>query len=116
MGNSTAHFKAEPAKNRRYSRSSGFAIGADNLKDKKLLKIHLKQISPGRGNFVLTYTDDSSDDFLNIKSTFVFSGTYSQSSASDDRDLFGVSITVNPRGNVVTEDAKNKKSGRHPSM
>ena len=117
MGNSSSQKAADAAKNRRYSRSSGFAHWMDNVKDKKTLKINMKQTSPGRGSFTLIYTDSSSDDFVSIKSTFTFSGSYSQVGSHEEADLFGVSIKLNPRGNVVSGDAqRDKKQDRHPSI
>jgi hypothetical protein len=77
----------------------------DNIRDKKLIKIKLKQISENSGSFTLSYTDDSSDDFLNIKSTFTYTGKYfveGKASSLGVNDAFGVGIITTPKGEVLT--------------
>jgi hypothetical protein len=105
MGNATSQKAAEQAKHRRYSRTSGYSHWMDNIKDKKLLKINLKQTSDSQGTFTLLYTDDSSDDFLNLKSNFTFTGRYQHLLQPDEREAFGVIIPVTARGAVLVEGA-----------
>lgn len=111
MGNNSQK-SAESAKNRRYSRSSGFTHWMDNMKDKKVMKITLKSNGDGRGNFTMVYTDDSSDDFQSSKSVFTFTGSYRHLGSEEHNDLFGVSIVVNPKGAVVIEDDKKLDKSR----
>jgi hypothetical protein len=65
-------------KTRRFSRMTNFTHWMDNISDKKLIKIKMtRKPSEGfDGVFILWYQDDAADDFMNIKSTFTFSGKY----------------------------------------
>ena len=54
------------------------------------------------GAFTLVYTDDSSDDFISIKSTFTYSGYFCPVEGVD-QDPFGIKILVNTKGNVIPD-------------
>jgi hypothetical protein len=74
MGTATSK---EP-KTRRFSRLTSFTHWMDNMSDKKSIKIKMtRRPSEGfDGVFTLWYQDDSNDEFMNIKSSFTFSGNY----------------------------------------
>jgi hypothetical protein len=112
MGNTNNQKSAEKAKNRRYSRASGFSHWMDNIRDKKSLKISMKQIGEGNGTFTLTYIDESSDDFLSTKSHFTFTGNY-QHMSEEERDLFGVGLVLGSQGALIldySDDPQQAKS------
>jgi hypothetical protein len=90
---------------RRYSRASGFTHWMDNIKDRRVINIKMNKDAndPSRGTFSLVYTDDSSDDFLNIKSTFTYHGRFCL--VEGEEAPFGIKIPVNTKGNVVTDEA-----------
>ena len=103
MGNSNTSKPGELAKNRRYSRSSAFTHGMDNIRDKQALKITMKQTSDMQGNFSLSYLDESIDDFMTIRSNFTFSGRYQHVSIDDEKDLFGVGFPPSFRPDFLEE-------------
>jgi len=65
-------------KTRRFSSITNFTHWMDNMSDKKSIKIRMnkKSIDGFEGTFTLWYTDDSNDEFMNIKSNFTFNGVY----------------------------------------
>ena len=72
--------ESKSATTRRYSRASGFSHIMDNIVDRKNLKIKMKQTNVKEdgsveGTFSLYYLDDSSDDFMRLKSNFTYTGT-----------------------------------------
>ena len=110
---SSAATSTRPGGPRRYSRASGFTHWSDNIRDKKLIKINMRQTSESGGTFKLTYQDDSSDDFLSIRSTFVFTGKYQveRVGAVSGSELFGVGLPVSSKGDIVATATPKTTSG-----
>jgi len=88
----------------------------DNIKDRRVIKIKMNRDArdASRGTFTLMYSDDSSDDFQSIKSSFTYTGSFCIVD-NNDVDPFGIRISVNNKGNVITdadgEEYTNDSSG-----
>lgn len=61
---------------------TNFTHWMDNMSDKKSIKIRMtrKPADGYEGTFTLWYSDDTNDEFMNIKSSFTFNGVYAPGS------------------------------------
>jgi len=95
----------EAAKSRRYSRASAFNHWMDNIKDRKFLKMHMKQLGDNNGTFTLVYVDEFADEFFNVKTNFTYVGTYQIARENESREIFGVVLPVDSRGVIDLKDS-----------